>query len=334
MKKIFLLTLLILAFSCNRHPRLFSKTEFLMDTICEVKVVTSNRKFANRVMEKVFSEVANIDKKLGFDKESEIVKINTNGWSSPVKVSDDTYYLIEKSIEIYKLTDGAFDITTGVLTSLWGFDNFSKKEKFVVPSHDEIIRVLQFVDASLIVLDKNTKTVFLKKKGVRLNVGGIAKGYAIKRAKEILESYNIEKFLINFGGDVYVKNGKGKTLPWRVAVQHPRDKNKFLTVLELYTTSCATSGDYERYFMTDNKRYHHIFDPKTGYPKEGVVSVTVLCEDPVLADALSTAIFVLGKEKGLKLAQKLNIECIIVEEVNKKLKVYTTNGLKDLVYNL
>lgn len=331
--KLSLVFLVGLIFCCTRKEQ-FYDSKFLMDTFCEIKVVSDKPVVVRRAISEVFKEVELLDRKFGFTDESEIVRINLSSGKNWYRVSDETFFLIKKSIEISNLTKGAFDITTGVLTSLWGFENFSKKTKFTVPSQEEIRKSLSLVGYNNIIVDETNKRVFLKHKNMKINLGGIAKGYAIKRAKEILESYGLKDFLINFGGDIYTSGKRKDGLPWRIAVQHPRDKNKFLCVLELSNISCATSGDYERYFIVDNIRYHHILDPSTGYPKKDIISVTVLCEDPVLADALATGIFVLGEIDGLNLANKLGIDCIIVKQENDKLKLYTTQKFEKLEFNL
>ncbi|MDW8055732.1 MAG: FAD:protein FMN transferase [Elusimicrobiota bacterium] len=322
--------------SCNTNQDYeFYDSRFLMDTFCEIKLVSNiNSTQAKKIFSEVFHKVEEIDKEFGFTKDSVVTKINQLSGKSPCNVSTEAFELIKECIEISELTDGAFDITTGVLSSLWGFENFSKKESFNIPSEKQIKSVLPLVGYKKISVDEKTKTVFLKYTGMKLNLGGVAKGYAIRKAKEILENKGFKNFIINFGGDLYISGVKHKGKPWKIAVQHPRDKNKFLCILELSDISCATSGDYERFFEVEGKRYHHIFNPKTGYPKENIVSVTVLCKDPVLADALATGIFVLGEVKGLELANKLGIECIIVKEDNKKLKIYTTDTLRSINFNL
>ncbi len=334
-KTIFLFFLFsIITFSCKKEQE-YSKTKFLLGTICEVKITTSyNKDFVEKIFDEIFSEVERINKTFGYSKESEIYKINSNAAIKEVVVSKEVFDLIKTSIYIGDLTNGCFDITSGVLSSLWKFEDLSNKEtKFRKPSQKEIKKVLDLVGYKKIILDENKNSVFLPKKGMKINLGGIAKGYAIKRSKEILESYRVEKFLINFGGDIYVKNKKNSK-PFKIAVQHPRRKNDFLCILEIDTNSCATSGDYERFFVLDNKRYHHIFDPKTGYPKKRVVSATVLYEDPVFADALATGIFVLEEKEAMKLAEKLNIDFIIVVEEDNKLKIFTTERLINLKFNL
>lgn len=332
--KIIFLTFLILLIFCCVHKQEFYETKFLMDTFCEIKIVADNPSVVRKAMSEVFKEVELIDKKFGFTDESEVTKINLSSGKTWCKVSDETILLIKKCIEISELTKGAFDITTGVLTSLWGFENFSKNDKFVIPQQKEVEKVLSLVNYKNILIDEKNKSVFLKYKGMKINLGGIAKGYAMKRAKEILESYGFKDFIINFGGDLYISGNKNNNIQWKIAVQHPRDKDKFLCVLELSNISCATSGDYERYFIVDNKRYHHIFDPHTGYPKKDIVSVTVLCEDPVLADAVATGIFVLGEVEGINLARKLGIDCVIVKEEKQKLKVFTTGRFQNIEFNL
>lgn len=330
MKKfITLIFILNFLFSCAKKQgyKEFSDTKFLMDTICEIKVISESEKFAENVIKKAFEEVQKIDTKFGYTQESEIYKINKYASYSPLKVSEETLELIGESINASKITLGAFDITVGVLTKIWGFEGFSKKESFKVPSDEEIGSALKKVGYDKIVLNFKNKTVFLKRKGMKVDLGGIAKGYAILSAVRTLEAAKVKKFLINFGGDIYVKNDLDNA-PWRIAVQHPRDKSKFLGVLELFNTCCDTSGDYERYFEFEGKRYHHIINPKTGYPADKVVSVTIIYNEPVLTDALSTGAFVLGEE-AKDILEKLGAEYIIVKEENGELKTIVSDGLKD-----
>jgi len=329
MKKQILIYLCLVLFSCKKSYKEIAQTKFLMDTICEIKIYCNDENYGNNVIEKVFKKIEEIDKQFGYTFESEIEKINLAAGNKKVKVSSTTFELINKSIEVSKLTNGAFDITTGILSMLWGFENFSKKTNFTLPKEDEIKKSLELVGYEKILLDKNT--IFLKKPKMRINLGGIAKGYALKVAKDILEENKINKFLINFGGDIYVKNTQDNK-PWRVAVQHPRDKQRYICVLSLFSTAVATSGDYERYFFYNGKRYHHIFNPKTGYPTDnGIISVTIIYDDPILADALSTAMFVLGEKDAISLANKLNVEYIIVKEENNKIKFLTSQKIKKFI---
>lgn len=332
MKKFFLLLISLSIFSCKRYKEVVM-SKFAMDTFCEIKVLTYDEEFAKKALEDVFEEVNLVDKRFGYTDESEIVKINKFAGVSKVKVSSDVFQLIEESLWLSKETNGAFDITIGCLLDLWGFENFSSRVLFKVPSYKEILDRLKLVGYNKIILDKNESSVFLKYKGMKINLGGIAKGYALKLAKDKLLNYGFKDFLINFGGDIYTYRTKKET-PWKVAVQHPRKKDRFLTVLELDTISCATSGDYERFFIKEGQRYHHILDPKTGYPKGNVISVTVMCEDPALADALATAIFVLGEVEGIEVAKRFKADCIIIKEEHNNLKIFTTDALKNIKFEL
>jgi len=331
MKNKICLIVLLFFFGCSSKFVEVEQTRFLMDTICQIKIYCESKEYGEKVLDDVFSEIEKIDKQFGFTQESEIMKINLYAGKKKVKVSSETIVLIDKSIKLSELTHGAFDITTGVLSNLWGFENFSKKTSFVVPKEDEIKKSLNLVGYDKIVLDKNNNTVFLKKSDMKINLGGIAKGYALKVAKDMIESYKIKKFLLNFGGDVYVKNTLDKK-PWRIAVQHPRDNQKFLCVLELFNGCVATSGDYERCFFYNGKRYHHIFDPKTGYPaNNGIISVTIVFDDPVVSDALATAMFVLGEEKFQIITDKFGVEYLIAKEEKNKIKVLTSKNIKKYI---
>lgn len=193
-KQVFLfLFLLVFLFSCKKQQE-YSETRFLMDTICEIKVVSDNEKFARKVLDETFKEVERIGKIFGYSKDSEVEKINSFSGVKPVVVSSEVFNLIKKSIEISENTDGAFDITVGILSDIWGFKKFSQEKNFVVPKKEEIEKALSLVGYKNIKLDEKKQSVFLTKRGMEIDLGGIAKGYSIMRTKEILEKIILEIF--------------------------------------------------------------------------------------------------------------------------------------------
>ena len=282
---------------------LYKDTQVLMGTFVEVISPDENAK------DIVFAEIKRIEDLLSkYKPDSEISKLNKLG---RLKVSPDTFFIIKKAKSFWRLSDGAFDITVGPLLDLWGFTD----KKFYLPSKLEIEGILKFVGSDKLLLQEDDNMVKFKISGMKIDLGAIAKGYAVDCAVKKIKENGIKSCLINAGGQIFCLGDKfGK--PWHIAVQNPRDKNDILTYLDLKDKAVATSGDYEQYFFKDNHRYCHIFNPKTGYPVEpDLISVTVVAADGLTADALATAIFVLGKEKGEVLAKKFpDVKVKIIEE--------------------
>ncbi len=184
------------------------------------------------------------------------------------------------------------------------------------PSAEEVKEKLGLVNFKNIEVDKEGK-VFLKKKGMAIDLGGIAKGYAVDRAFDVLRSLGHKNLIVNAGGDLRVGGTKNNE-PWSIGIQNPRESQKILAKISVSDMAVATSGDYEKFFIYQDKRYHHIFNPKDGYPTEECQSVTIVCKNTMTADALATAVFVLGPEKGYALCQKLNgVQCLIVDREGK-----------------
>ncbi|MDD5512743.1 MAG: FAD:protein FMN transferase [Candidatus Omnitrophica bacterium] len=256
----------------------------------------------------VFDEFKRIERLLSkYDSQSEIFRLNQQG---RLQASPETYDLIKRSKELSRVTAGAFDITVGPLMDIWGFAD----RDFQIPSRAQIRRALALVGSDKIILQDADNVVKLKIPGMKLDLGGIAKGFAIDRAVARLKSSGITSCLINAGGQVFCLGSKSG-VPWRVAIQDPRN-NDFRGYLELVDRTIATSGDYNQYFIRDNRRYSHIIDPRSGYPADsGVVSVTVISDQGALADGLSTAIFVLGKDKARLLVNDFpGTEVKVIEE--------------------
>ena len=301
---------------CRNQP-LYKDTRILMGTFVEV---TSPEE---RALGIVFAEIKRLDDLLSkYKADSEVSRLNKLG---ELKVSPDTFYILKKSEEFWRLSQGAFDITVGPLVSLWGFSH----KKYRVPQALEIKEALKVVGTDKIIFNNADNVVKFSVPGMSIDLGAIAKGYALDCAVKKLKEAGITSCLINAGGQIHALGGKpvrqwfgfpysqsqkfGK--PWRVAVKNPRGKD-FIDYLELKDRAVATSGDYEQYFIKGAKRYSHILDPKTGYPaNSGVISVTVIAADGLTADSLATSIVVMGKEKGLSLAGKFKeVKVEIVED--------------------
>lgn len=280
------------------------KQEFLMDTIISVKAVAGTKASAEQSAADAMDEFRRIG--LLTDRfaapgtpafeASDVCRINAAAGRAPVKVSPEVLEMVELSLDYGRKSDGAFDIAIGPLMDLWGFAGTSPK----VPAPEEIQAALAYSRQEDVLVDSEAGTVFLKKAGMILDLGAVAKGYAAGLAAETLRREGIAEALINAGGNIVtvgLKNGSSK---WRIGIEDPRNSAGYVGVLLLEDEAAVTSGDYQRNFTQDGVVYHHILDPSTGMPARGTWSVTVVAKDSGLADVLSTTLFVLGPEKGLK----------------------------------
>jgi len=317
---------LIFLVGCEpRGPQIVKRTQFVMGTLVEITVVAEDNQATVDAITQAFREMQRVEKLMSRTMEgSEVRRINRVAWERPVEVSRDLLSVVQVALEISRLSDGAFDITVGILVSLW--TRCWKEDR--IPSDQEIAAVLRGVGYRGLDIDKTRKTLFLKKKGMELTLGGIAKGYAVDQAFRGLQDQGFENLIVNAGGDLRTGGTKLGAL-WVVGIQDPRDKSKIMTRMRVTDAAVATSGDYERYFMKNGVRYHHILDPRTGFPSTGCRSVTVLCDELVWADSLATAVFVLGPERGLSLVEKLpHTETWIVDG---KGQIVTSSGMWERV---
>ncbi|MFA5156077.1 MAG: FAD:protein FMN transferase [Candidatus Omnitrophota bacterium] len=278
---------------CNNQPALHKESRVIMGTFAGV--ISPDERAAGIA----FAEIRRIEKLLSkYDPDSEVSKLNSSG---ELKASPETYYIIKKSKAFSAESAGAFDITVAPLVELWGF----KEKNFRVPAKEEIASTLERVGSDKIILNDADNSVKFSVSGMSIDLGAVAKGYAVDCAARKLKESGISSAIVNVGGEVYalgLKSGK----PWVVAIRSP-DKKSFHGKLELIDRAASTSGNYEQFFIKDNIRYSHIFDPKTGMPVDsGIRGITVLADDCLTADSLATAIFVLGPEKGIALAEKIS----------------------------
>lgn len=241
---------------------------------------------------------------------SKISEVNGRAGASPVEVGQELFSVISAAMKVSEITGGAFDITWAAMRGLWDF----RPGHELLPGEAEVAARVGLVDYRQVFLDPERRTVQLGKKGMAIGLGGIAKGYAVDRAMETAAGAGITNAIIRAGGDMRVQgrpSGKGG---WEVGIQDPREEGAMLGRLTLTDISISTSGDYERSFVKDGVRYHHIMDPRTGWPAKGARSVTVIGPDTMTTDALSTAIFVLGPDEGLALAERLfGVEAVVVD---------------------
>ena len=300
---------------------LYKFHQVAMGTVIEITLVGDNEEAANKAALRAFQEVKRIEQLMSpWIESADVFRINQSSGKERVKISNETLEVIKKAQEISELSDGRFDITVGPLAELWR----KAREKKIPPSAEEVKEKLGLVNFKNIEMDREGK-VFLKKKGMAVDLGGIAKGYAVDRAFELLKSLGYKDLIVNAGGDLRV-GGLKNNQPWSIGIQHPRESQNFLARISISDMAVATSGDYERFFIYEGRRYHHIFNPKDGFPTDDCQSVTVLCKEGMMADALATAVFVLGPEKGYALCQKLEgVDCLIMD---KEGKIIFSPGLK------
>ncbi len=314
----------------DEDGREIEETEFLMGTIVEIKMPASSsllEKAHREAIKKAFSEIARVEAVFSvFKPDSEISKINRLKPGEVLKIDDEVFGLIESAIEYSKKTNGAFDITVKPLVDLWASSKITK----LVPSENDIRETLSKVGSENIILDKTNRTISFKKDGMALDLGGVAKGYATDRAIKVLRGNNVAAAVVNSGGDMYCLGRRPKKSSWRVGIQHPRKRDRLLFEMDLQDKAVDTSGDYEKYFELDGKRYSHIINPITGYPVGGeVVSATVIADDSATADMLATALCILGPE-GLKVVDGVRgAGAILVFKDGDILKTMMSEGLKD-----
>ena len=291
---------------------------FAMDTVMTINAYGSKSESAVKAAQ---NEINRLDKLLSVQKEnSEIFKLNQ---SKKMTVSEDTLTLITRSKEIYTLTDGAFDISCEPLIREWGFYSGLENK---VPSKKAIETALEGVGAEHIKFENSTVTL---DKNSSLDLGGIAKGYASHKAAEILKEYGVTSALMSLGGNVRAVGSKPDGESWSVAVTDPDDNSKSIGTLKISDKAVVTSGGYQRYFEENGQTYHHIIDTKTGYPADsGLKSVTIVSDDDALADALSTALFVMGLEKSGKFYSE-NSSLFGAVFITDKGEIYVTDNLKD-----
>ncbi len=317
----------LLIAGCSGGEKLYRDTRPLMGTIVEISICHTEEPQALIVLQKAFEEMARIENMMSQYREgSEISRINAQAFGHPVKVSDELFDLLQESVKYNKITHGAFDISVGPLMKLWPF----YKEGIILPTRQEITAALRSVGTDKIRLDAKEKTVEFSQPNMALDLGGIAKGYAVDRAIRIIKAAGVKCALVNAGGDLYALGKKPDGTKWRMGVQHPRELDRLVCAFDIENEAIATSGDYERFFIKDGRRYCHILDPTTGMPATGSVSVTIQANNATQADALATGVFVLGPERGLDLVESLpGVEgAVIFQGGDGKLQVSISSGFK------
>jgi FAD:protein FMN transferase len=303
-------------------PRLVERARLSMGSEVRLTAWTADEANAVLAFEHVFEDFDYLDRVLSvWHETSEISRLNAAAGMSPVSIKPEVLEVLQVAQQVSRWTNGKFDVTFGALSGLWKFDHDQDNR---IPAARDIAARLPLVDYGRLVIDARRGTAFLRRPGMRVHMGGIGKGFAVDRAATMLRSHGINDFLVQAGGDLYA-SGRHGDRPWRAAIRDPRGEGNF-AALDLHDTTFSTSGDYERFFVEDGRRYHHILDPDTGEPARGSRSVTIVAPRAVIADALSTGVFVLGPEAGMALIERLpDVEGVIVADTGE---VRVSSGLK------
>jgi len=288
----------------------------------EITVVANDTLQANEYIDLAVGEVKRIENLISdWIPTTQISEINKNAGIKEVKVDKEVFELLQRSVKISKLTSGAFDVSYASMDKIWKFDGSMKE----MPSAEAIKKSVEKIGYQNIIFNENEMTVFLKFQGMKLGLGGIGQGYIADKVKDLLKSKGCHSGLVNVSGDINSWGKQPDGSLWTVGIINPMNKNKVFATFPLEDSAVETSGSYEKFVTFNGIRYAHIIDPRTGYPAQGVVSVSVFAKQTEIADALATGIFVLGVNVGLDLVNQLKgIECIIVDD---KGKIHYSKGI-------
>lgn len=295
----------------------------MMGSKFELVAISQDEAKNSKAIEEAIHEIVRIENLISSWKpESETSKINQQAGKLPVQVTDELYHLVERSIKISDLTQGAFDISFKSLDPIWIFDGREMDHLDSAMVNASIHKI----NYRNIKLNEQDRTIFLKDPGMKIGFGAIGKGYAANRGKKVMQDYGISDGLINAGGDLIAWGNQVNGEPWQVGIADPGKRNKYIAWLNVTDMSVVTSGNYEKYVIIGGKKYGHIINPKTGYPVSGIQSVTIVSPDAELSDGLATSVFVMGVPKGLDLVNRLkDVECLIVDDQNK---IWTSDQLE------
>ena len=308
-----------------RRARVIERVGVAMGSELRLTTWAEDETAARAAFDAVFAEFERLEAQMStWRPGSDVLRINAAAGDRAVQVAPDVRDVLRLARQISEWTDGTFDVTFGALTDVWKFDH---DQDNTIPSAEAIRARLPLIDYRQIEIDDRAGTVFLKRKGMKIHLGGIGKGYAVEHAVSILRRAGLRDFMIQAGGDLYVgghKNGR----PWRLGINDPRGpEGRSFASLDVSDSTFSTSGDYARFFMKDGVRYHHILDPATGQPARLCRSVTIVSDSPVLADAIAKGVFILGPEKGMALVERLpKLGAVIVTAKNE---VLVSSGLKN-----
>jgi FAD:protein FMN transferase len=309
-------------------PREVSRSDFVLGTACSVRLVGGG---SEKLLDEIFARLRQIEDELSVNKPgSRIDALNAAAGQGPVIVGPDALAIVKRDLELSAWSDGAFDPSVGPLVKLWGI-GFSRENYASPPTPAEIAAAMRLIRWKDIVLDEAMGTVFLKRKGMALDLGATSKGFAADEVAKLIRAAGVKGAVIDLGGNVLVEGLRPDEKPWRIGLQNPfsgKDRRgDYMGIASLSSKTMVTSGVYERYFIdrATGKRYHHILDTKTGYPVEnGLMSVTVVTPKSFDADGFTTTIFALGREKGMALAKAKGVDVIVIDSSKK---VYLSPGV-------
>ncbi|MDC7250062.1 MAG: FAD:protein FMN transferase [Sphaerochaetaceae bacterium] len=333
--KIIFIVVLFLTFfvSCSKKSeeissQVESQSKLLLGTSCKITIYDNP---SEKVFEQSFSRIEDIENKMSINiADSEVSMINKNAGIKPVVVSSDTFTVIKEALEVAALSNGAFDPTVGPLVAAWKIGDDDAR----VPPQEEIDSLLPLIDYKMVVLNEEERSVYLEKEGMMLDLGGIAKGYAADEVKKILAENNVKKAIINLGGNVLTVGTRVDNTKWRIGVQNPEaDRGGYVMIVNLEDQALVTSGPYERFLVVDGIVYHHILDTNNGYPVvTDLTSASIIADNSFIADALSTALYSLGLEKGLDLINSIDdVEALVMD---KNHNIYMSEGFDNINYTL
>ncbi|WP_316809356.1 FAD:protein FMN transferase [Pedobacter agri] len=295
----------------------------LMGNRFEFTVIADSEQEGNSAIAAAIEEVQRIEALLTtFSDLSQTSLINANAGLKPLRVDEEVINLIERSIRVSEITDGAFDITYGSIDKrLWNFD----QDMTSLPDEETALKSVGLIDYKNVILNKAQSTVYLKNKGMRIGFGGIGKGYAADKAKSILQHLGMKSGIVNAAGDLITWGTQINGHPWTVGIADPEQTSRPFSALKISDMAIATSGSYEKYVTINGKRYSHTIDPKTGLPVSGVKSVSIICPSAELADALATPVVVMGVKVGLELINQIkDVACIVIDDYDQ---VFTSNNI-------
>ncbi|WP_190809418.1 FAD:protein FMN transferase [Flagellimonas sp. S3867] len=319
---LFLTCFFLLTASGQQKDVTVRRTMKLMGTRFEITVVAPNEDIGYINIDEAASEIKRIEKIISsWDEDSETTLINKNAGVKPVKVSPELFGLIERAKKISEITDGAFDISYASMDNIWKFDGTMKG----MPSALAIKQSISKIGYEKIILNPEEQTIYLTEIGMRIGFGAIGKGYAADRAKELLVSKQVKAGIINASGDLTTWGTKVTGEKWLVGIANPLSKEKVFSWLPVVESSVATSGNYEKYVIINDKKYSHIIDPRTGYPTSGINSVSVFAKNAELCDAMATAVFTMGRDSGIHLINQIDgVEVVVVDSDNK---IHKSSGI-------
>lgn len=325
--KIYIVAIVFFLSSFAFSKQVYTRTLKIMGSRFDITVVAENQIEADGFIDMAINEISRIEKVISsWDTLTETSEINRNAGIKPVMVSEELFNLIQRSIKISKLTDGAFDISYASMDKVWKFDG----SMIEMPSEETIKRSVAKVGYQNIILNKTNRSVLLKLKGMKIGFGAIGKGYAADKAKALLISKGVKAGIINASGDLNTWGTQPDGKDWMVAIVNPINKEKVFSWLPVKNSAVVTSGNYEKYVSFNNVIYTHIIDPRTGYPCTGILSVSIFTANAELADALATSIFVMGVDVGLDFINQLKgVECILVDK-DSKVRTSKNINLKEL----